>query len=146
MNRKVNPVLHESIVAQYNNGYTLDDLGKKYGLTGGGIHRIIARSGLPHRGHRWGVKSKVRRESANNPMWRGDNVGMTALHGWVSSRKPKPEFCEECGVNPPFDLATVGDNYTRNLGDWEWLCRSCHMKKDGRINNLKQYAGVSNGK
>lgn len=27
---------------------------------------------------------------------------------------------------------------------WEWLCRRCHMNKDGRINNLIQYSLCAN--
>ena len=71
-------------------------------------------------------------------MWKGDSVGILPLHEWLKARKPKPEVCEGCGTNAPFDLATIDNSYTRNPDDWEWLCRSCHMHKDGRINNLKR--------
>jgi hypothetical protein len=71
----------------------------------------------------------------DNPMWKGDQVGMAALHDWVASRMPKPEFCNECKKERPRDLANKGI-YDRNLDNWEWLCRRCHMTKDGRMNNL----------
>ncbi len=71
-----------------------------------------------------------------NPLWRGDEVGYAALHEWVRKRKPKPAFCEVCGKQPPFDLASIDDKYTRNLDDWRWLCRKCHMKIDGRSGKL----------
>lgn len=74
-----------------------------------------------------------------NPMWKGDNVGLGALHGWVASRKPKPELCEKCKERQPYDLANISGEYKRDINDFEWLCRSCHMHKDGRINNLKQF-------
>ena len=70
--------------------------------------------------------------------WKGDSVGRIALHEWVTSRKTKPTHCENCETSPPFDLATIDNRYTRDLDDWEWLCRSCHMNKDGRIKNLKR--------
>ena len=35
--------------------------------------------------------------------------------------------------NPPYDLANISQEYRRDVDDFEWLCRSCHMKKDGRI-------------
>jgi len=71
-----------------------------------------------------------------NPLWRGDEVGYGALHEWVRQRKPKPVFCEICGMRPPFDLASIDDKYTRNLNDWQWLCRKCHMEKDKRLEKL----------
>jgi hypothetical protein len=73
-----------------------------------------------------------------NIMWRGDNVGYSQLHKWVRKRKTKPKLCEICNRVPPMDLANKGI-YNRELKNWEWICRKCHMIKDGRINNLKQY-------
>ncbi len=69
-----------------------------------------------------------------NPMWRGDKVKYYQLHTWVKYRLPKPKLCELCNNVPPYDLANKGI-YDRDLENWEWLCRSCHMKKDGRSKN-----------
>jgi len=77
----------------------------------------------------------------NNGMWKGDKVKYEGLHSWVRNNKPKPEFCEECGIKKPYDLANISGEYKRDINDFEWLCRSCHMKKDGRMNNLKQGCG-----
>ena len=75
----------------------------------------------------------------NNPMWKGDKVGYAALHKWIKSRLPKPKFCQNCKKISPYDLANISQDYVRDLLDWEWLCRKCHMMGDGRIKNLKQY-------
>lgn len=72
-------------------------------------------------------------------MWKGYDVGLSALHDWVKDRKPKPELCECCGLVKPHDLANISQEYSRDLDDWEWLCRACHMRKDGRLNNLVQF-------
>lgn len=74
-----------------------------------------------------------------NPMWRGDNVGLAALHDWVKDRKLKPSLCDCCHSRPPDDLSNISQEYKRDLDDWEWLCRKCHMTKDGRMNNLVQF-------
>jgi hypothetical protein len=78
-----------------------------------------------------------------NPMWKGDNVGYSALHEWIKSRKPKPPFCEFCKQKPPYDLANISGEYKRNIDDYLWVCRKCHMKNDDRIKkvltNLKQF-------
>ena len=70
-----------------------------------------------------------------NPNWAGDKVGYTALHNWVRRRLKKPLRCEHCQRKKPHDLANKG-TYNRELKNWEWLCRSCHMGKDKRIYNL----------
>lgn len=74
-----------------------------------------------------------------NPMWKGDKVGYHSLHIWIRCRLLKPELCEVCNIKPSIDLANVTGIYNRDFTNWKYLCRSCHMKSDGRINNLKQY-------
>src|SRR3990172_5843486 len=92
-----------------------------------------------------------------NGMWKEVGVGMTALHEWIKSRKPKPNLCECCGVSKAYDLANISNTYKRDVKDFGWLCRKCHMRKDGRIKNLKRSqlfgkdnpnwkGGVSNGR
>lgn len=67
-----------------------------------------------------------------NPSWKGDRVGYGSLHTWVASRLLKPALCQICESCPPRDLANKGV-YNRDLANWEWLCRRCHMTKDGRM-------------
>ncbi len=71
-----------------------------------------------------------------NPMWKGDKVGYIPLHQWIGNHKPKPKFCEICKKNKPYDLANISGEYKRDVNDFKWLCRSCHMKSDGRMENL----------
>lgn len=75
----------------------------------------------------------------NNGMWKGDKVSYGALHDYVKYHLPKPEKCQNCGAKKKLDLANKSGEYKRNLSDWEWLCRLCHMIKDGRVNNLPNY-------
>lgn len=65
-----------------------------------------------------------------------DSVSYRALHDWVRSRKPKPDVCADCKTAPPRDLANISQQYRRDINDFEWLCRKCHMTKDGRLENL----------
>lgn len=78
---------------------------------------------------------KTTRLTNGNPIWKGDKVGYAQLHEWVRMRKPKPEYCEKCGKFMPYDMANKGI-YNRDLINWEWLCRKCHMIKDGRLAQL----------
>jgi hypothetical protein len=63
-------------------------------------------------------------------------VKLHALHLRIKQRLPKPKLCEACNKKPPYDLANVSGKYLEDLSDWEWLCRRCHMRIDGRMNNL----------
>ena len=69
-------------------------------------------------------------------MWKDDQVGYCALHEWIKSRLIKPQTCRDCNQVKPLDLANISQEYKRNLSDWEWLCRKCHMTKDGRALRL----------
>jgi len=75
-----------------------------------------------------------------NSMWKGDEVGYNALHGWVRRHKPKPELCEKCKEKKPYDLANISGEYKRDINDFEWLCRKCHMKSDDRLQNLIKFS------
>ena len=59
------------------------------------------------------------------------------LHRKMRKKIPKPKFCEDCKINEPLDLANVSDTYQELESDWEWLCRKCHMTKDGRLYGLQ---------
>lgn len=71
-----------------------------------------------------------------NPQWKGDNVSYRSLHEWVNNNKPKPELCEMCREAPPQDCANISGTYLRNVSDYKWICRRCHMVEDNRMLNL----------
>ncbi|KKN15939.1 hypothetical protein LCGC14_0981020 [marine sediment metagenome] len=77
------------------------------------------------------------RKGALNPQWKGDDVGYGALHEWIRGNKPKPELCEDCGEHPPFEVMNIIGEYKRDVSDFKWVCRACHMKEDGRMSNLR---------
>jgi len=85
--------------------------------------------------HSKATKLKMRLSSLaeKNPMWKGDKVGFRALHAWVTRELPKPQTCELCHRRPPLDLSNISGKYKRELSDWQWLCRRCHMQLDGRL-------------
>ena len=73
-----------------------------------------------------------------NGMWRGGLVGYASLHEYVRNHLPVPDKCSLCGAEGKLDLHNKNCSYERDFSGWEYLCRRCHMKKDGRFNNLKQ--------
>jgi hypothetical protein len=77
------------------------------------------------------------RLAEKHPLYKGEAVGYAALHIWIRSRKPQPAKCEMCGEETDkLDLANISQKYIRETSDWEYLCRKCHMIKDGRLKRL----------
>jgi hypothetical protein len=77
-------------------------------------------------------------------MWKEGKIDICALHQWVKRNKPKIELCENCMKNKSFDLANISGEYKRDINNYKWLCRRCHMLEDGRMLNLKQYQNEKN--
>jgi hypothetical protein len=65
-----------------------------------------------------------------NIFWKGNNVKKRALHRWVRSRIPITKLCEICNKVPPRDLANITGVYNRELNNWKYLCRKCHLRFD----------------
>jgi len=122
------------------NGLTLNQLIEKYKWTKKTTRLRLKFFGLYKRSN--AVLSNI--QTKKNGMWKGNNVGYRALHEWIKRHKPKKELCENCGKTLSYDLANISGKYTRDINDYKWLCRSCHMKEDGRVKNLKQYMEVKN--
>ena len=91
-----------------------------------------------------------------HPNWKGDKAGVIPIHGYVRSRKPKPEdgkcvLCSkmfgEKGISK-LELSFINHSkeYTRNPEDYQWAHHSCHLHYDKEqrilkksIQNLNQY-------
>lgn len=89
-------------------------------------------------------KKDIRGE--NNPNWKGDRVGYVGLHSWIKDHFPKPDTCQQCHLATPYDLANISQEYKRDVSDWEWLCRRCHIHKDGRIEILRRFRRHANSR
>jgi len=83
-----------------------------------------------------------------NGQWKGNKVSYKSLHQWVRRHKPKSMFCECCGkITEKLDCANISGDYLRDISDWRWLCRKCHMKEDGRATefNNKRNQNIKEG-
>lgn len=73
-----------------------------------------------------------------HPNWAGDKVKYAGLHIRIKKLLPKPKECMACGKETGYlDLANISQKYLHVISDWEYLCRRCHMKKDGRLERIK---------
>lgn len=84
-----------------------------------------------------------RLRAEKHPNWKGEAVGLIALHQWINHNKPRPAACENCGEvkKQKLDAANISGKYKRDLSDWSFLCRRCHMAGDGRMKQLAAIAG-----
>ena len=74
--------------------------------------------------------------------WKGDKVGYDALHQWAKKRLVKPSKCFHCKRVKRLDLANKSGEYKRDLSDWLWLCRSCHLKYEYKYQGRKGMTGL----
>ena len=81
-------------------------------------------------------KKNLYKNKENHPNWNHieNNPTVGSFHRFIKKRKIKPKQCEICNKEKSLELSfnhKLG-NYTRNIGDYKWICRKCHMHNDGR--------------
>jgi hypothetical protein len=84
------------------------------------------------------------RSGENNSSWAGDNVGIVQVHTWMEKILGRPDRCSKCDKIGKVDLANRSNLYKRDVNDWDWLCRKCHMKSDGRLERFLSYSNMHN--
>jgi len=58
------------------------------------------------------------------------------LHKWIRRHLPKPNKCPDCGEHKRLDVHNTNREYKRDLSDWQYKCRRCHMLNDNRLTNF----------
>lgn len=94
-----------------------------------------------------GIKKPIGfgKKNDQNPIWKGEKVGYTALHVWVRKNLGKPKKCSVCNDKNTLtkdgrsriQYANIDGSYKRVLSHYLPMCPSCHKKHDL---NLKKYA------
>jgi hypothetical protein len=80
------------------------------------------------------LSMKGKNKGKKNGIWKGNKVGYIGLHSWLKKNKSKSKYCEECKEKKKLELANIKNHkYSRNPDDYNWLCRSCHIKFDRKI-------------
>ncbi len=51
------------------------------------------------------------------------------LDKWIRKYKTKPEICPGCGKQVRLELRSISGKYLRDINDYEYLCRKCHIMK-----------------
>lgn len=68
-----------------------------------------------------------------HPQWKGNKVGYSGIHKWISRKYGNPKICENCDTKnaKKYDWANISGDYKRDRNDWQRLCRLCHNRLDG---------------
>ena len=87
--------------------------------------------------------------------WKGDKVGISALHRWIRRHYGNPKKCDHCNKEGEYlsvgknkrklwsiDFANISGKYKRNIKDFKRLCKRCHNRFD--IN--RKARGIENGR
>jgi hypothetical protein len=107
------------------------EIAKKFGETQKLIISWLLRAGIKTRSYAEAsaITKNGFKPNEKHFNWKGDKVGYNSLHIWVRKNKPRVKNCERCGKEKNLELSNNGI-YGRDFKNWEWLCRSCHLKKD----------------
>jgi hypothetical protein len=74
-------------------------------------------------------KGKYLREKSSQ--WKGESASYSSQHEWIRKNSIIPLFCQKCGKETKLDASNISGKYKREISDYEWLCRKCHLEKDG---------------
>lgn len=67
------------------------------------------------------------------------------IHEWVYKNISKPASCNKCDKKEKLEASNNSGKYTLSNDDWEWICHSCHAKKD-KWGNLEKAHIARRGK
>jgi hypothetical protein len=122
----------DAVARLYAEGKTQHEVAAALGMTQKVIFNIMRRHGITAR-----VAAKRNQWGENNHAWKGDDATKKAFHRRLYSRHGKPDCCLVCGTisSEHYDYANVSGRY-EDLDDYIALCRSCHWRYDGKVENI----------
>jgi len=83
------------------------------------------------------MKEDKRLVGIKNGHWKGDKVGRHALYKWVRKYKPISSTCAYCNTEKGImELFNLSGEFKRDINDFIFLCRSCHMKRGRRSRRI----------
>lgn len=85
------------------------------------------------------MRRRISRHGSDHAGWKGDEVSYGGLHQWLRRNFPKTGACVDCGREGRTEWASLDGSYRRVREAWVELCRSCHCKRDGLIENITRH-------
>lgn len=60
-----------------------------------------------------------------------------SAHNWIKAQNIETLQCKICGSNSNLEWSNKDHKYRKNLNDWQYVCRKCHMKYDREKNGCR---------
>lgn len=86
--------------------------------------------------YKWNDLAKTKRREKGNPNWKANSINKNTGHIRARRKFHQKENCNFCGKAKAERHHQDGNPMNNNKDNIIWLCRSCHMKEDGRILNI----------
>ena len=122
------------VKTMYDSGMTQIEIASKLGVSKTKIHLFMRNHGIK-------ARPAVKRDPSgeNSNAWKGNKTTYRGLHNRVEASRGKPSKCDKCGTDDPkkvYQWASLNKKHN-DVNDYARMCRSCHSKFDGVINNIK---------
>lgn len=133
----------ERVRQLYGAGHTQSEIAKMLDVSQKVIWNLMRRHNITAR-----VAAKRDQTGDKNDSWKGDKACYQAKHLRVYRARGKPQLCEVCGTsdeNKAYDWACVNGNHD-DIDGYVRMCRSCHWRHDGTINNIHHMREVLNAR
>ncbi len=133
--RKTDPSeLVESVRLLYANGQTQAEIAERLGRSLNFVQGVFRRNGIQPR-----PATPRNQTGSMNSRWKGDEAGYQAMHLRMYRVRGRPFPCSVCGTMQAraYDWANLTGNY-QDIEDYAPMCRSCHWRHDGRVQNLRR--------
>lgn len=101
----------------------------------------------PKQGYKQSPEHIARRKryGAQHSKWKGNNIRVRS--GRTRALRGFPiQSCELCGAGKSERHHKDGDTKNNTSANIQFLCRRCHMEKDGRLSDFKQLAKLNQPK
>lgn len=92
-------------------------------------------------GKKLSEETKIKLRAENSGRWKGDDAKIGSIHIWIIRKYGQPKFCEICKSTNKniYDWSNKDHKYSRNIIDWQRVCRKCHHKYDIENNNSNMF-------
>jgi len=120
--------------AAYADGQTQAEIAQTLGRSLRFVQGLFRRNGITPR-----IAAKRDQRGAKNARWKGDAAGYPAMHLRLYATRGRPFPCSVCGTTTAraYDWANLTGKFS-DLTDYVPMCRSCHAKHDGKVQNLRR--------
>ena len=127
--------LVSDVTRLYARGYTQVEVARTLHTTQKIVWNLMRRHNIKAR-----TAAKRDQQGNQNHMWKGSEASYKAKHQRVATARGRPMKCSVCQTDDParsYDWANVNGDYD-DIEGYVRMCRSCHWKHDGTINNLRK--------